>query len=474
MSKFGPAIQKLQPYPFQRLNTLLADTAPRTNDLAPISLTIGEPQHPLPDLIRDALIEAASGFGRYPTTIGESTLRQACADWVERRYGVKLDPERAVLPVAGTREALFAIAQLVRARLPHDSRRHRVLIPNPFYQIYEGAALLAGLTPTFYPLDAENGFRPNIDAIPNNIWAETALIYVCNPGNPAGACMSRTEIGHLVERAREYEVLVAADECYAEIFPQHQPSTEKTASATTSATQSAVSPPGETETKPTGSSSSPAGPTGFLQAGRALDDERDASQAPSPLSNIEIRPDTANDDPHRGVIVFHSLSKRSNAPGLRSGFVAGDAAWLADFLRYRTYHGCTLPLPIQVASAAAWRDDPHVAENRRLYDEKFNHALNALAPHLPVSRPDAGFYLWPRLPHNLHEGDDAAFTRALWEQTGVKVLPGRYLSRRVIHVGERSARDPALGHLRLALVADVETCRTAVERIATFIAQGAS
>lgn len=413
------ALDALQPYPFQRLAALLDGLPPGA---PPIPLTIGEPQHPLPEPIGAALCGAVAGFSRYPTTQGDAALREACVGWLQRRYGVTLDPERAVLPVAGTREALFAIAQLARARLPSDTRRRRVLIPNPFYQIYEGAALLAGFTPTFYPLDAERGFLPDPDAIPNPVWAETALVYVCNPGNPAGACMDRGAIDRFVERAREHGVVVAADECYAEIHA-----------------------PGEAPADAPGLSGDPR-PPGFLQA----------TAAPG-------------DDPHAGVLVFHSLSKRSNAPGLRSGFVAGDRRWLADFLRYRTYHGCTLPPPIQVASAVAWRDDDHVEVNRRLYATKLDHAVARLVPWLDVQRPAAGFYLWPRLPDHLYGGDDARFARALWAATGVKVLPGRYLAREVVHAGEDGPRDPARGRLRLALVADPDTCHDAIERLAGFL-----
>jgi N-succinyldiaminopimelate aminotransferase len=330
---------------------------------------------------------------------GIPELRQAIAEWLSRRFALppgSIDPDRHVLPAAGTREALFAFAQAVIDR----SRPALVVAPNPFYQIYEGAALLAGATPHFLPCLRENGYLPDFDAVPAKIWDDCQLLYLCSPGNPTGAVMPQAGLERLIELAERHDFVIASDECYSEIYFD--------------------------ETAP---------PPGLLQAAAAL----------------------GNTD-YRRCVVFHSLSKRSNAPGLRSGFVAGDATLLAGFLRYRTYHGCALPLQHQHASIAAWRDEDHVRENRRLYREKFDAVLAILDGCLDVVRPEAAFYLWPRVP-----GSDEDFARDLYAAQNVTVLPGRYLSR------EAGGANPGAGHVRMALVAAPDECLEAARRIREFV-----
>ena len=390
----NPDLHKLQPYPFEKLNALKSGLTPP--DLPHIALSIGEPKHATPGLISAALQEQLGpGLASYPLTRGLPELRQSIADWLTRRFGLpagSVDAESHVLPVNGTREALFAFAQAVIDR----SRPALVVTPNPFYQIYEGAALLAGATPHFIPCTAATGYLPDFDAVDTATWDACQLLYLCSPGNPTGAVIGQQQLQRLIRLADQHDFVIAADECYSEIyFDEGAP------------------------------------PAGLLQAAAAM----------------------GNTD-YRRCVVFHSLSKRSNAPGLRSGFVAGDAEVLAGFLRYRTYHGCAIPLQHQHASIAAWNDEAHVIDNRRQYRAKFEAVLNTLDGCLDVSRPDAGFYLWPRTP-----GSDEDFARELFARQHVTVLPGRYLSRDV------DGQNPGAGHVRMALVATLDECVDAAQRI---------
>lgn len=390
----NPDLARLRPYPFQRLRELLQD-ADLPDRLEPISLAVGEPKHPTPGLIGESLLSHLHGLSSYPLTKGQAALRETIAGWLRTRFGLpadSLDPERHILPVNGTREALFALAQAIVDR----SRPARVLIPNPFYQIYEGAALLAGAEPHYMNAIPEHGFRADLAAVPETVWHNCQLLYVCSPGNPAGSVLSEHELQQLIELAERFDFVIAADECYSEIYFD---------------------------------GSSP--PPGLLGAAAAI----------------------GNDD-FRRCIVFHSLSKRSNAPGLRSGFVAGDASLIERFHLYRTYHGCAMPPPIQAASIAAWSDEGHVAENRSLYTRKFDAVLEVLGPVLGVERPDAGFYLWPRTPI-----DDQDFARRLHIEQAVTVLPGSYLSR------DTERGNPGHGRVRIALVAPFEECVEAAYRI---------
>lgn len=394
----NPDLDRLQPYPFERLAELKAGVrAPAGREH--IALSIGEPKHPTPALILDALAAQLSGTAVYPTTRGLAALRGAIADWLARRYRLpqgSIDPAHHVLPVNGTREALFAFAQAVVDR----GRDPLVLMPNPFYQIYEGAALLAGAEPRYLPCTAENGFLPDFDAVDDATWGRCQLLYLCSPGNPTGAVLDAQALQRVIALADEHDFLIAADECYAELyFDESDP------------------------------------PPGLLQAAVAMG-----------------RTD------YRRCIVFHSLSKRSNAPGLRSGFVAGDAEVIAAFLRYRTYHGCAMPPHHQHASIAAWGDEDHVRANRAQYRAKFDAVLEILAPVLAVERPQAGFYLWPETPI-----PDTDFARALFATENVTVLPGRFLSRAV------HGLDPGVGRVRLALVPPLEECVEAARRIRRFV-----
>lgn len=394
----NPDISKLFPYPFERLAILHQGiSAPR--HLTPILLSIGEPKHAPPEFVLESLRAHLEGLGTYPMARGLPELRQTIAAWLTRRFHLKpgrLDPERQVIPVSGTREGLFAFAQAVIDR----SSAPTVLMPNPFYQIYEGAALLAGAEPYYMDTREENGFLPDLDAIPERIWKRCQLLYLCTPGNPTGAVMDITYLKRVIELADRYDFVVASDECYAEIYLDEQ-----------------------------------APPPGLLQAceeiGRHSFDR---------------------------CVVFHSLSKRSSLPGLRSGFAAGDARVLAQFLRYRTYHGCAVPVPVQMASMAAWADEQHVAENRRLYQEKFRTTMDILGPVMKVTRPPAAFYLWPRTPV-----DDERFARELFARQNVLVLPGSYLSRSSAH------GDPGQNRVRISLVATGPECIDAAARIRSYV-----
>ncbi len=394
-------LDRLQPYPFQRLGDLLAGCKPPKSQPL-IDLGIGEPKHPTPTLVREALIAHLDGLGSYPPTKGGTALREAVCGWLERRFHIPggwLDPERHCIPVAGTREALFAVAQAVVDSVGTPV----VVMPNPFYQIYEGAALLAGAEPYFLNCTAANNYTPDLDSVPASVWDCCQLIYVCSPGNPSGAVLGRDWYRKLLALADRHDFVVAADECYSEIHPP---------------------------------------------------------SAPPPLGLLQYCAETGRED-FRRCLVFHSLSKRSNAPGLRSGFVAGDAEVLERFLLYRTYHGCALSVPVQAASAAAWNDEAHVRENRIAYQAKFDAVLDILQPVMDVTRPEAGFYLWPRTPIT-----DTIFARRLYEQEHVRVLPGSYLSRKT------QSRNPGEGHVRMALVAPLEQCVEAAHRIRRLLERG--
>jgi N-succinyldiaminopimelate aminotransferase len=394
----NPDLAKLQPYPFERLRQLFAGVTPPA-DLVPINLSIGEPKHATPKLIYDALSAALPGLAQYPATLGAPALREAIAAWLRQRFDLpELDAATQVLPVNGSREALFAIAQAVVDR----SKRAQVLSPNPFYQIYEGAALLAGAEPVFLPTTAANGFRMAFETLSARDWADIQLVYVCSPGNPTGRVMTLDEWRVLFELSAKYGFVIAADECYSEIyFDEAQP------------------------------------PLGALAAARQLGNDR-----------------------FERLLSFGSLSKRSNAPGLRSGYVAGDTAVLKRFLLYRTYHGNAMSPPVQAASVAAWNDEAHVVENRHKYAAKFDAATPIVAAALPCTKPDAAFYLWARTP-----GDDAQFARGLFAATHVTVLPGSYLSR------ERNGENPGAGYVRIALVAERAEVMQAAQRIAQYVGQ---
>ena len=400
----NPRLDALQPYPFERLRRLVDGVTPPA--LRPIRLSIGEPQHATPPFIRDALARHLAGLSVYPTTAGLNRLREAIAAWFVRRYRLAgLDPATQVLPVNGSREALFAFAQCLVSSVRPDPL---VACPNPFYQIYEGAALLAGAHPVFLNQDAGNGYALSLDALSPDDWARVQLLYVCSPGNPSGRVLTLDEWRALFDRADRYGFVIASDECYSEIYLDEA-----------------------------------APPVGALEAAHAL-----------------------GRDDYRGLVVFTSLSKRSNVPGLRSGAVAGDAQLLQSFLRYRTYHGCAMSLSVQEASIAAWSDEAHVRENRALYREKFDAVVPMLTPHVAAVRPEAGFYLWMPVPtswdHRTRptwDGDDERFARDLVARANVSVLPGRYLAR------EAHGVNPGAGRIRVALVATLDECVEAARRI---------
>jgi N-succinyldiaminopimelate aminotransferase len=395
----NPDLTRLHPYPFERLRALLAGIEP-PRAMTPIAMTIGEPRHPAPRFVIEALEQSLeASLGRYPTSLGLPALREAIAAWLTRRFALPhglVDPDTAVLPVNGTREALFAFAQAVIDR--QRTAAPIVVMPNPFYQIYEGAALLAGAEPWYVPSDETTHFLPDIDAVPERVWARCQLLYLCSPGNPTGAVLDRTWLARALALAERFDFLIAADECYADLY---------------------------------------------------LDEDT------PPPSLLEAAVATGRSRFER-CVVFHSLSKRSSVPGLRSGFVAGDPQVLARFLKYRTYHGCAVPTHVQQASIPAWRDDDHARANRALYREKFAGVLPVLAPVLDVYAPTAAFYLWPRVPG----GDDERFARDLHATANVTVLPGSYLAR------DGSRGNPGRGRVRISLVAPVAQCVDAAHRIA--------
>ena len=391
----NPHLARLQPYPFERLKQLFAPITPNPA-LRPISLGIGEPRHVTPALITDALTANQSGLSSYPATAGEPAFRAAAASWLHRRYGLEVNPSTQVLPVNGSREALFALTQtIVDAARPNAT----VLCPNPFYQIYEGAALLAGAQPYFVPSDPAKNFAVDWDSVPHEVWATTQLVFVCSPGNPTGAVMPLSEWEKLFALSDRYGFVIASDECYSEIYFRDEP------------------------------------PLGGMEAAARLG-----------------RSDFKN------LISLTSLSKRSNVPGMRSGFVAGDAALMKQFLLYRTYHGSAMSTVVQAASIAAWNDEQHVIANRNLYRSKFAQVTPLLADVLDVALPDAGFYLWAGV-----KGSDVDFARELYANYNVTVLPGSYLAR------EAQGLNPGAGRIRMALVAETAECVEAAQRIVQFV-----
>lgn len=393
----NPNLSLLHPYPFEKLAELKADVIPPA-DIAPISLGIGEPRHPAPAFVQQVMADNLARLANYPTTSGKPQLRQAIADWATRRFHLKegtLRPDANVVPVNGTREGIFSFVQAAI----DATRPATVVSPNPFYQIYEGAALLAGAQPHYLPADGNNGFIPDFDAVPASVWNDCQILFLCSPGNPSGAVIPREILVRVIELADKYDFIVASDECYSELYPD--------------------------ESHP---------PEGLLQTCAAI-----------------------GRDDYARCVVFHSLSKRSNLPGLRSGFVAGDARLMGEFLRYRTYHGCAMPIHSQLASITAWQDEDHVKENRAAYRAKFEAVVPLLQQEMNVDFPDAGFYLWPKTPFS-----DEQFARDLSARQNVHVLPGRYLSRTI------DGYNPGENRVRMALVAPLEECVEAAERIVCF------
>ena len=393
----NPALDLLQPYPFQRLASLFSGVQPNPA-LRPISLGIGEPKHPTPERIRAAITANLDGLAAYPATAGSETLRRSMADWLVMRHGLPgLDWKTQVLPVNGSREALFAIAQTIVDR----TRPSPVVVsPNPFDQIYEGATLLAGARAAFLNQTQDNGFRLDLGQLPDETWSQTQLLFVCSPGNPAGAVLTLDDWRALFALSDRHGFVIVSDECYSEIF---------------------------------------------------FDD------AAPPLGGLGAAVALGRTDFQR-LVVLGSLSKRSNCPGMRSGLIAGDATIIERFLLYRTYHGCAMSPTVQAASVAAWTDESHVVENRRMYREKFDAVLEVLAPAMPVQRPDGGFYLWLETP-----GADTDFARDLYREQAVTMLPGSYLAR------EAHGINPGLGRVRAALVAPVAECVEAATRLAAFV-----
>lgn len=395
----NPFIRRLMPYPFERLASLLAGIEP-PDDRPPIALSIGEPRHAPPGFIVEALARHANELTAYPTARGLPELREAIAGWLARRYAPAsspaLDPERRILPVCGTREGIFS---LVQATL-NPATAPLVVMPNPCYQIYEGAAILAGAEPRFLNTDAGNGFKPDLEAVPAATWERCGLLILCSPGNPTGAVLDAEEWRFAFELSDRYGFVIAADECYADIY-----------------TDEAAPPPGA----------------------------------------LEVAAASGRED-FRNLVVFQSLSKRSSVPGLRSGFVAGDAAVIGPLTAYRTYHGCAMPVAAQKASITAWSEDAHVTANRARYQAKFATAKSILEPLLPVTIPAGAFYLWLAVPG----GDEERFARELYAAEGLVTLPGRYLSR------STPAGDPGRGYLRVSLVPEEAVCAEAMRRLARF------
>ncbi|MFS6938550.1 succinyldiaminopimelate transaminase [Neisseria animaloris] len=389
----NPLLNRLQPYPFARLREAMQGIEP-PQGMKPVPLHIGEPKHTTPKVITDALTASLGELEQYPLSAGLPELRQACADWAKRRYnGLVLNPDTEILPVLGSREALFSFTQVVLEPVS-DGLKPVVVSPNPFYQIYEGAALLGGGEIYFADCNAPD-FMPDWAQVPEYIWQRTRLVFVCSPNNPSGSVMQLDDWKELFALQDKYDFVIASDECYSEIYF------------------------GDDK------------PIGGLQAAAQLG-----------RSN-------------KGLVMFTSLSKRSNVPGLRSGFVAGDAGLLKAFLLYRTYHGSAMGVPIQRASIAAWNDEEHVNDNRRLYQEKFEKVVPILQQKFDVGMPDASFYIWLKVP----DGDDLAFARKLWREGAIQVLPGRFLAR------DTERGNPGKGYVRIALVADVEECVHAAETI---------
>ena len=401
----NPLLASLQPYPFERLRQLFAGVIPNPQ-LQHISLGIGEPKHATPEFIKKALTASLdTALSGYPATAGELRMREACGNWLQRRYNIEINPATQVLPVNGSREALFSLTQAVVN--PTKSGNDPIVIsPNPFYQIYEGATLLGGAKPYYVPNTAENNYAADWDAVPAEVWAQTQLLFVCSPGNPTGKIMPLQEWQKLFELSEKYDFVIASDECYSEIYFRDEP------------------------------------PLGGLEAASLLGYKD-----------------------FKRLVAFTSLSKRSNVPGLRSGFVAGDAAILKDFLLYRTYHGCAMSGVVQAASIAAWNDEAHVVENRNLYRTKFAQVTPVLADVMDVKLPDASFYLWAGVPAAWNNSD-TDFARELYAAEHVTVLPGSYIAR------EAHGFNPGQGRVRMALVAETAECLEAAHRIARFIRSG--
>lgn len=408
-----PNLKHLHPYPFEKLAQLKQGIIPPI-DKPHIALSMGEPTHATPHLIQEALLTHLHGLANYPTTKGIPELRQTIAGWISRRFKIPaaaVNPETQVLPVNGTREALFSFAQCLI-----DSTKNLpvVIMPNPFYQIYEGAALLAGAEPYYLNTVEDSGYLPDFDAVPDEIWQRCQLIYICSPGNPTGSVIDQAGHEKLLNLAEKYDFVIASDECYSEIY--------------------------DDENNP---------PPGLLQTAYNM-----------------------GNTAFKRCVIFHSLSKRSNAPGLRSGFVAGDAEILKHYFQYRTYHGCAMPLPTQHAGIQAWRDERHVIENRRLYREKFSAFIDILGDVCTVIKPPASFYVWLKIPlpaaspfskWGLRGISDTEFAKQLFAQQNITVLPGSYLSR------DFDGINPGLNHVRIALVAPLDECIDAAQRIKIFL-----
>jgi N-succinyldiaminopimelate aminotransferase len=392
----NPLLQRLQPYPFERLKQLFSTVTPATK-YPPISLGIGEPRHATPKLVLDALAASTEALSSYPATAGLPALRQSCANWVHRRYGLTINPDTQILPINGSREALFAFAQTV---VDGSKAGATVVCPNPFYQIYEGAALLAGAQAFYAPSDPALNFNVDWGTVPEAVWRNTQLLFVCSPGNPTGSVMPLADWKTLFELSDRYGFVIASDECYSEIYFREE----------------------------------------------------------APLGGLEASYKLGRTD-YKNLVAFTSLSKRSNVPGMRSGFVAGDAKLLKQFLLYRTYHGSAMSGMVQAASIAAWDDEAHVVANRDMYRQKFAAVTPLLAKVLDVKLPDAGFYLWAVVPG----GDDQAFARDLLAQYNVTVLPGSFLAR------ESQGFNPGAGRIRMALVAETQECMQAAQRIVEFV-----
>ena len=393
----NPDLSKLQPYPFEKLAKLKGEVTP-PDSLEHIALSIGEPKHPAPEFVLDTLRTELQRVENYPTTKGLPELNSTIASWLERRFSLEhVDPVSQVIPVNGTREAIFAFTQAVVNRCQY---RPLVVSPNPFYQIYEGAAYLSGAEPHFLPCLEQNGFNPDYDAVPEEIWHRCQMLFVCTPGNPTGSTLKLEDFKKLIDLADQYDFVLASDECYSEIY---------------------------------------------------------VDGADAPMGLLEACEQLGRNDFKR-CVVFHSLSKRSNLPGLRSGFIAGDADLLKPFLLYRTYHGCAMPVHTQLASITAWSDEQHVIKNRQEYTQKFSSVLDILSPVLDVKQTEASFYLWPKTPIN-----EETFAQQLFAQQNVTVLPGSYLSRTVDDI------NPGSNRIRMALVAPTAECTEAALRIRSFI-----
>jgi len=392
----NPLLQRLQPYPFERLKQLFSTVTPSAK-YPPISLGIGEPRHATPQLVLDALAASTEALSSYPATAGLPALRHSCANWVQRRYGLALNPDTQILPINGSREALFAFAQTV---VDGSKAGATVVCPNPFYQIYEGAALLAGAQAFYAPSDPALNFNVDWGKVPEAVWKNTQLLFVCSPGNPTGSVMPLADWKTLFELSDRYGFVIASDECYSEIYFREE----------------------------------------------------------APMGGLEASYKLGRTD-YKNLVAFTSLSKRSNVPGMRSGFVSGDANLLKQFLLYRTYHGSAMSGMVQAASIAAWDDEAHVVANREMYRQKFAAVTPLLAQVLDVKLPDAGFYLWAAVPG----GDDQSFARDLLAQYNVTVLPGSFLAR------ESQGFNPGAGRIRMALVAETQECMQAAQRIVEFV-----